>query len=94
MPASLSRLALTVPRTSVIASCNWNHSAICYARAFLRTLNLNSKWYLPLNYHESLSWQIFYIFIIQTMYSIVAHENEFQLLFQKFAFATDIAIPI
>ena len=28
------------------------------------------------------------------MCSIVAHENEFQLLFQKFAFATDIAIPI
>ena len=31
--------------------------------------------------------------MIQTMCSIVAHENEFQLLFQKFAFATDIAIP-
>ena len=30
------------------------------------------------------------------MCSVVAHENEFQLLFQKFAlkFATDIAIPI
>ena len=28
------------------------------------------------------------------MCSIVAHENEIQLLFQKFAFATDIAIPI
>ena len=29
----------------------------------------------------------FLSFIIQTMCSIVAHENEFQLLFQKFAFA-------
>ena len=28
------------------------------------------------------------------MCSIVADENDFQLLFQKFAFATDIAIPI
>ena len=28
------------------------------------------------------------------MSSIVAHENKFQHLFQKFAFATDIAIPI
>ena len=35
----------------------------------------------------------FLSFIIQTMCSIVAHENEFQLLLQKFAFA-DIVIPI
>ena len=28
------------------------------------------------------------------MCSVVAHENKFQILFQKFAFATDIAIPI
>ena len=32
--------------------------------------------------------------MIQTMCSVFAHENEFQLLFQKFEFATDIAIPI
>ena len=40
------------------------------------------------------SYFYFLSFIIQTMCSIVAHENEFQLLFQKFAFSTDIAIPI
>ena len=41
-----------------------------------------------LSYFHSLS------FIIQTMYSVVVHENEFQLLFQKFAFTNDIVIPI
>ena len=43
---------------------------------------------------DNFSIFLFPIFIIQTMCSIVAHENEFQPLFQKFAFATDIAIPI
>ena len=37
---------------------------------------------------------LFPIFYNSTICSIVAHEDEFQLLFQKFAFATDIAIPI
>ena len=69
----------------------------------MRTLNLNSNRYLPLNYYVRLlfkffltifSYFYFLSFIIQTMCFIVAHENEFQLLFQKFAFATDIAIPI
>ena len=41
-----------------------------------------------------LSYFYFLSFIIQTVCSIVAHEHEFQLLFQKFAFTNDIVIPI
>ena len=39
------------------------------------------------------SYFYFLYFIIQTMCSIFAHENEFQLLFQKFTFNNDIVIP-
>ena len=41
-----------------------------------------------------LSYFYFLSFVIQTICSIVAHENEFRLLFQKFAFTYDIVIPI
>ena len=39
-----------------------------------------------------LSYFYFLSIIIRTMCSSVAHENEFHLLFQKFAFINDIAV--
>ena len=88
----------------MIASCNCNHLAICYSQTFLRTLKFKMMPTIELlckvfvfelfKSLQFLSYFYFLSFIIQTMCSIVAHENEFQLLFQKFAFTNIIVIPI
>ena len=58
------------------------------------TIELLRKVFVLVHLDIFFSYFYFLSFTIQTMCAIVAHENEFQLLFQKFAFATDIVIPI